>query len=197
MKIKSMFWLGAALCALASCGGPSVTVKKEIEKSPETIQKEREERGEYLVGIMGCHDCHSPKIMGPKGPEPDPNRILSGHPADVPLPAYDKAILKDYVLFNMSNTAFIGPWGVSYAANLTPDESGLGSWTEEQFIMALTKGKFKGTEGSRNLLPPMPWQAYAAMSAEDAKSIFAYLKTVKPVKNIVPQAEINPPPPAM
>lgn len=63
-------------------------------------------RGEYLVQILGCNDCHTPKIMTEKGPVPDPNRLLSGHPADEQLaPIADKGILKGYALFNMSLTA--------------------------------------------------------------------------------------------
>ena len=83
-------------------------------------------------------------------------------------------------------TAAAGPWGVSFAANLTPDQSGIGTWTEEQFKKALTQGKFKGLDGARILLPPMPWFNFTELKDEDTKAIFAYLKSLPPVKNVVP-----------
>jgi mono/diheme cytochrome c family protein len=144
-------------------------------------------RGAYLVNAMGCDDCHSPKIFGPNGPVPDPERRLSGHPADMPLGRIDKSALHDWVLFNAHNTAVVGPWGVSFAANLTSDQTGIGSWTEEQFIKAIREGKLKGLDGTRPLLPPMPWPSYAQLTDEDLKAVFAYLKTVKPIQNIPPQ----------
>jgi hypothetical protein len=143
------------------------------------------ERGKYLVGIMGCGDCHSPKVMGPRGPEPDPTRLLSGHPAGEQLPPVPKDAA-GWALFSMGQTATVGPWGTSFAANLTNDATGIGNWTEEQFIRALTKGLYKGLEGSRPLLPPMPWQNYVDMEDGDLKAIFAYLKSTKPVENVVP-----------
>ncbi len=86
----------------------------------------------------------------------------------------------------MGGTAAKGPWGTSFAANLTPDPTGLGNWSEEQFFNAMRKGYYKGIEGGRMLLPLMPWPAYAQMTDEDLRSIFAYLKSLPPVKNIVP-----------
>jgi len=143
-------------------------------------------RGEYLVTIMGCDDCHSPKKLGPNGPEPDMDRRLSGHPASMPLGSYRQSDLKSWVLFNQNLTAFVGPWGVSFAANLTSDESGIGSWSEQQFIKALREGKLKGMDNSRPLLPPMPWPNFSKASDEDLKAIFSYLKSTKPINNVVP-----------
>ena len=90
-------------------------------------------------------------------------------------------------MFYPDLTAAAGPWGVSFAANLTPDQSGIGTWTEEQFKIALTLGKFKGIKGSRMLLPPMPWFNFTEMKDEDVSAVFAYLKSIKPVRNVVPQ----------
>ncbi len=143
-------------------------------------------RGEYLVGIMGCNDCHSPKVMGAQGPEPVAGKLLSGYAADRPLPARNADAMKDWVLFNNDNTAAAGPWGVSFAANLTSDPTGIGTWTEEQFKRALTQGKAKGITSNRMLLPPMPWPNYRTIKDEDLKAIFAYLKSTKPVANVVP-----------
>jgi len=146
--------------------------------------------GEHLVTIAGCNDCHTPKKMGPQGPEPDMSLMLSGHPAQMPIPPVDrKAAEQKGIASTQTLTAWVGPWGVSYAANLTPDSSGLGNWTEAQFIKCLREGKWMGLDGTRQLLPPMPWQGIAQMSDDELKAIFAYLKSIPPIKNIVPQAQ--------
>lgn len=146
----------------------------------------RIQRGQYLVTIMGCNDCHSPKKMGPMGPEVDSSLMLSGHPASMPLARVDAGTAKSWILFNQNLTAFVGPWGASFAANLTSDETGIGNWTEKQFLKAIREGKYKGMDNSRPLLPPMPWTMYRNASDEDLKAIFAYLKSTKPVSNRVP-----------
>ena len=143
-------------------------------------------RGKYLVNTSACHDCHTPKIMTPKGPELDTTRLLSGYPSSAPTPKVNKNALKDWVLMSPDLTSAAGPWGVSFAANLTSDETGTGNWTEEQFFTAIRKGKYKGLEGGRSLLPPMPWQVYSGMTDTDLKAIYEYLQTTKPVSNIVP-----------
>lgn len=145
------------------------------------------DKGRYLVTIMGCADCHAPKTMTPQGPVPDPKLGLSGHPASIPVGKVAKDALTDWVLFHPMNTVAVGPWGASFSANLTPDETGIGTWSEEQFIIALTEGKSKGIRTARPLLPPMPWPNYANMKKEDLVAIFAYMKSCKPVKNLVPQ----------
>jgi hypothetical protein len=154
---------------------------------PELTKEQKIKRGEYLVTIGGCDDCHSPKIMGAKGPEIDMEHRLSGYPANRPFPAFDSAVVKKgMVLFNEDLTAAAGPWGVSFAANLTSDATGAGSWPEENFIRAIRKGKFKGLENSRELLPPMPWYNFAVLTDEDLTSIFAFLQSTKPIENVVP-----------
>ena len=89
-------------------------------------------------------------------------------------------------MFNEDLTSAAGPWGVSFSANITSDSTGLGNWTEAQFFKALREGKFKGLDQSRPLLPPMPWQNLKHLTDEDIRSIFAFLKSTKPVKNVVP-----------
>lgn len=143
------------------------------------------EKGRYLVEIMGCADCHAPKKMTAQGPIPDPDLGLSGHPAKIPMGKVVKT--QDWVLFHPMNTIAVGPWGASFSANLTPDATGIGSWSEEQFIIAMTEGKSKGIRTARPLLPPMPWQNYVHMKKEDLSAIFAYLKSCKPIENLVPQ----------
>ena len=175
-------------CALyfVSCTNGQEAANKDataVTPDPEAITK----HGEYLVGIMGCNDCHSPKRMGEKGPEIIPELMLSGYPADRPVVEFkDSLIQKGFAIFYPDLTAAIGPWGTTFAGNLTPDETGIGNWTEEQFKKALTEGKFKGLDNGRMMLPPMPWQNYVNMSDEDINAIFAYLKSIKAVSNVVP-----------
>lgn len=143
--------------------------------------------GEHLVLIAGCHDCHTPKKMGPKGPVWDMDRALSGHPAQQPLPELDRSDLESKgVAATQGATAWVGPWGVSFAANLTSDATGIGNWTEEHFFTALRDGKFKGIPNNRPILPPMPVEVTREMTDDEIRAIFTYLKSTKPIKNLVP-----------
>ena len=119
------------------------------------------------------------------------DRMLSGHPADMPVAKYDTETAKNWILFNQMLTNYIGPWGISYSANLTPDSTGIGSWTEATIFKAIREGKYKGLDNTRPLLPPMPWQEYRNATDEDLKAVFAYLKSNKPIRNVVPTAKIN------
>jgi len=175
------------LAVMMACSGPEE--KSEQAQNVETSQEELIKRGKYLTTIGACHDCHSPKIFTPTGFELDTARIFSGHPQDEKIPSIVST--KDWVLFGQGLTSFVGPWGVSFSANLTPDDTGIGNWSLEQFKTALRKGKYKGLEGSRPLLPPMPWQMYKNFTDEDMQAIFTYLKSIKPVQNVVP-APISP-----
>lgn len=180
--MKKLLLLLAAGSILYSCTPPAT--EKKVSESDSTAT--RLERGKYLVTIGGCHDCHSPKIMTEQGPVPDPSLLLSGHPGNIPLPPSDTATAKNWILFFPMGTAAKGPWGTSFSANLTPDVTGIGNWTEQQFFNAMRKGWYKGMEGTRMLLPLMPWQGYANLTDEDLRSIFAYLKSLPPVANVVP-----------
>jgi mono/diheme cytochrome c family protein len=158
----------------------------------DAASRDRISRGEYLVTITGCHDCHTPLIMGESGPQRDPRRILSGHPQDMVIDAPAPRSQQWGGAFAPTLTAWSGPWGVSFTANLTPDpETGvLRDFTEEQFIQTMRTGRHQGR--GRKILPPMPWDVYAKMTDEDLKSVFAYLRQVTPVRNKVP----DPLPPA-
>ncbi len=148
-------------------------------------KKARVERGAYLVGMMGCNDCHTPWKMGPQGPEPDMTRALTGHPQEVVMPPAPAASGPWIWHGGATNTAFAGPWGVSFTANLTPDkETGLGTWTEEMFIATMRTARHQGK--GRPILPPMPVKMIGRANDEDLKSIFAYLQSLAPVKNKVP-----------
>lgn len=152
--------------------------------------------GEHLVTLCGCNDCHTPKKMGPNGPEPDMSLILSGHPSQTPpLPMGQKEAAKRNLIVTQTLTQWIGAWGTTYAVNLTPDSTGIGAWKEDQFIKALREGKWMGLDGTRPIMPPMPWQMYKNMTDDELKAVFAYLKSIPPVHNMVPQAELVPPSP--
>ncbi|MBZ5859541.1 c-type cytochrome [Flavihumibacter profundi] len=147
-----------------------------------------EKWGQHLVTIGGCNDCHTPKKMTEHGLELDSSLTLSGHPEKLPPPDVNRKETEAKGLIVTNDlTTWAGPWGVSFAANLTPDPSGLGNWKEENFFMAIREGKFKGISNSRPLLPPMPWQMLRNMSDNELKAIFAYLKSIPPVKNQVPE----------
>ncbi len=148
-------------------------------------------RGRYLVKVMVCNDCHTPWHMGPNGPEPDMSRELSGHPEGVAVTAPPALGGAWQWAGAGTNTAFAGPWGVSFTANLTPDpETGLGRWTPETFVAAIRSGRHEGQ--GRPILPPMPWPMYRNASDEDLRAIFAYLQSIPKVRNRVPQP-IDPP----
>jgi mono/diheme cytochrome c family protein len=171
----------AVLCgAVAGCDANG-SVQAAAVNAPTSV-----ERGKYLVQVVGCGDCHTPKKMGPNGPEPDLTRALSGHPEQEKMPAPTPGSQAWPIAVAPDLTAWSGPWGESFAANLTPDQNtGLGIWTEDMFLKAIRTGKHMGT--SRPILPPMPWADFAQMSDADLKAIYAYLRTIKPIVNHVPE----------
>ena len=138
-------------------------------------------RGAYLVRLSGCNDCHTPWKMGPKGPEPDMTRALTGHPSDSRCRRRRRCSRPVGLAGAATNTALAGPWGVSFTANLTPDkETGLGNWTEEMFIATMRTGRHEGK--GRPILPPMPYQIVGALTDDDMKAVFAYLQSLPPVQ---------------
>ncbi len=154
-------------------------------------------RGRFLVNLGGCNDCHTPMIMGEHGPERDAAHLLSGHPQGMTMPPPPAASGPWVWAGSATMTAFAGPWGVSYAANLTPDENtGLGIWSEEMFVTAMRTGRHMGQ--SRPIMPPMPWQSIGELSDEDLAAVFAYLHSLPPIVNHVPdfQPAAAPPGPA-
>ena len=187
-KHFSSVLIGAALLlGAAACMKPAADSEAGAARA-------RVERGRYLVTIGGCNDCHTPLKMGPKGPEPDMARMLSGHPESFPITGATEAPSATWLMtMAASGTAFSGPWGVSFAANLTPDDNtGLGIWTEEMFVKAVRTGRHMGV--SRPILPPMPWPNVGAMNDEDLKAVYAYVRSIQPIHNRVP--EPLPPPSA-
>ncbi len=150
-------------------------------------------RGKYLVTVAGCNDCHTPWKMGAEGPEPDMSRMLSGHPQDANFPPAPKLPDGPWItVVGATNTAWSGPWGVSYTANLTPDpETGLGKWTLRNFVDTIRTGRHLGR--GRPVLPPMPIRMYRNFTDDDLEAIYSFLRTIPVVQNRVPE----PLPPAL
>ena len=140
------------------------------------------ERGRYLVQVMDCHSCHTPKIMTPEGPVPDMDRAFMGFPSDGQMPPVEAGGIR----FNNDLTACSGPWGISFAANISNHFTGIGDWDFKQFQTAMRDGKFRGDSQQRDLLPPMPWQAYRELNDDDLKAIFLFLKSSRRIHNVVP-----------
>jgi mono/diheme cytochrome c family protein len=117
------------------------------------------ERGRYLVVVGGCSDCHTPgSFLG----HPDTTRLLGGSDVGFAIPGV----------------------GVFVGRNLTPDpETGLGKWSAEDIVTAITTGK---RPDGRILAPIMPWPALSQLTKTDAEAIAAYLKTLPAVSHKVP-----------
>ena len=173
------------LCCIAVMAALALTGCRT--KPAEAEETASVERGRYLVTATGCGDCHSPKKMGPQGPVEDTARRLAGHPEGSDLPAPPALGAGPWIATaSWDQTAWAGPWGVSYATNLTPDENtGIGSWSEDTFVKALKSGRHMGV--ARPILPPMPWTSLRYLSDTDLRSMYAYLRTLPPVHNRVPE----------
>jgi mono/diheme cytochrome c family protein len=187
---KGSLFAAIAVLFVVSIGAVGFnTLKREEAKGTYRVPSSPQaavQRGEYLVKIMGCNDCHTPWKMGPQGPEPDMARMLSGHPEKIGKLPNLKAPGPYVSMGSPTNTAYSGPWGVSYAFNLTPEQNtGIGIWTEEMFVQTIRTGRHMGV--SRPVNPPMPWPAYRNATDEDLKAVYAYLRTIKPIVNRVPE----------
>ena len=162
----------------------------ETAAPPAMTKQDSVKRGEYLVMIMGCHDCHSPKIFTQTGEMMyDTTRLLSGHPAGSPDPTLGKkgsTAPQEGLVLGADLTSYIGPWGHSYSANLTPDVTGLGEWSFDMFKKAFTEGKYNGLDNGRPIMPPMPWQNFRYINNEDIHMIWTFLRSLKPISNTVP-----------
>ena len=181
-------------CSNNKTDEPATTVTTEAEKPNFGGYETQAKWGEHLVTIAGCNDCHTPKKMTPMGPADDSTLMLSGHPEKLPAPDVDrKAMESKGLVVTADFTSWVGPWGITYSANLTPDDSGIGNWKEEQFLYALKNSISKGLAGGRPLMPPMSMMPVKHMTDDELKAIFAYLKTIKPIKNY----SVQPTPPAL
>ncbi|MFN2458473.1 MAG: cytochrome c [Chitinophagaceae bacterium] len=194
MHIKTKTKIIAAFAVLIiACNSNDSSSKGDKKEDISAIRNRENDdligRGEYLAMVGGCHDCHSPKNFNPHGFTVDSSRLLSGHPANSQLPKVHTTSLQpgNWILMAPDLTAFVGPWGISYAANLTPDSAtGIGSWTEEIFVRTLRTGKHLGQETGRPIFPPMPWEIIGKMTDEDLSAIYAYLRSLPPINNRIP-----------
>lgn len=180
--MRTFVWIGVAgalaTLAFAARGAP----RQAARHGPSSAAVKR---GEYLVTVGGCNDCHTPFMNGPNGPEKDLSRLLSGHPEGLVMPPAPPPSGPWIAAASGTFTAWSGPWGVSYSANLTPDpETGLGRWTVQNFVDAMRTGRHQGR--GRQILPPMPWEDFAKMTDADLKAVFAYLQSIPPLRNHVP-----------
>ena len=184
-RIREVF-TAAALAALAGVALTQPLVAVGADTAKVIAAPDKVARGKYLVTTSGCNDCHTPWKMGAAGPEPDMSRMLSGHPEKMELPAPPPPAGPWVMTAAATNTAWSGPWGVSFTANLTPDaETGLGKWTLRNFRDTIRTGRHMGR--GRPILPPMPIPMYKHFTDEDLEAIYAYLRTIPPVQNRVPE----------
>lgn len=146
----------------------------EDKKSPDAIAgkedslKKMVERGKYLAHHVSlCMDCHSQRDFNQfSGPPKEGTEGMGGD-------AFGEKL---------------GIPGVIYARNITPDTvNGIGKWTDEEIIRAITRGI---TKKGDTLFPLMPYAHYNAMSKEDIYSIIAYIRTLKPNANKVPDRKL-------
>ena len=184
--VTALTMLTTGAIEAAEPASPPATVATQVRLTGDQA------RGQYLMSTSGCMDCHTPWKLGDKGPEPDTTRLYSGHPEQLKMPPAPTLPAGPWVMTaGATNTAWAGPWGVSFTANLTPDvETGLGRWSEADFIRTIRTGRHMGR--GREVLPPMPISVYNHFTDRDLKAIYAYLRTIPPVRNKVP----DPVPPA-
>lgn len=188
MSTKNIVWTTAIIVAaiLLTATLSTATVGAAQEGAAQPNKAAQIKRGEYLVEIMGCHDCHTPAKMGPNGPEQDRSRALSGHPEQLVMPPAPAPTGPWVASIAATFTAFGSPAGTVFTRNLTPDkETGLGDWTVEEFIATMKTGRERGK--GRPVLPPMPVQNLRALSDQDIRALFAYLQSLPPISNRVPQ----------
>lgn len=148
----------AGVLALGACSQPDAGPAAAAQPASAPSQADLLARGKYLASIMDCAGCHRPGALTGQA---KPDTPLSGSQEGFEIPGF----------------------GVVYPPNLTPHETGLGAWTEEQIITAVTKGE---RPDGRILAPIMPSHAYANLTPEDAKALVAYLKSLPPVEHKVP-----------
>ncbi len=191
MKMNNLKTAVFAALALAALGaGCNKNAAQQAAAPDVSYTAAQVTRGAELVNEWKCNFCHTPELRGPDGkPMPNPERLLSGHPQDEKIPdVSDMVITSDAFmefLDNLDNTVWASNDMLVFSANLTPDiETGIGTWTDVQFVGTMKRGMHMGL--GRRLLYPMPWQELAELPDSDLISIYAYLRTIDPVSNKVP-----------
>ena len=182
---KFIYSLFAIFFVLTFLSFTNLFASKEMDKDIQI------KMGKILTEEFGCVDCHSPKIIANDQIMIDESKLFSGHPQGNILPDFSPELIgpeKWRGLYTSSMTAWGGPWGISYSANLTPDkETGIGNWNEENFMSVIKLGIHSSL--SRKMLPPMPWNEASRLGDDELRAIFMYLKSIKPIKNKVPESK--------
>ncbi len=143
-----------------------VEASKGIELPTGEGDAEQVQQGRYLVGLLGCASCHTDGALIGK---PDPKKTLAGSSIGI---AYTNPMVNEFP-------------GAVYPPNLTSDpETGLGKWSVAEITTMLQSGKNRHGQQTMTI---MPWMSYAQLSSDDATAIAAYLKSLPPVINRVPQ----------
>ena len=200
-KIASLFCLCACCFLFYQCNTASTNTPSINDSTANAAScvyggyANQTDWGKHLATTLGCGDCHTPKKMTAQGPADDSSLLFAGHLSQLPAPVISTAELAQGVAATNDLTAWLGAWGTSYAANITPDSTGIGNWKEEQFITCIRQGLYKGLVGTRPIMPPMPIYSYRNLTDDELKALFAFLKTIRPVHNVV--AEYQPPAGAM
>lgn len=186
--VGSVVLVASGMAFLAARGPVLAAEPQAAAAKPKTATPDdaKVARGRYIVSTAGCHDCHTPWTMTEKGPAPDMTRALSGHPESLVMPPPPKPEGPWIGAIGATNTAWAGPWGVSFTANLTPDDdTGLGKWTLRNFLDTIRTGRHLGR--GRPILPPMPIPVYNNLTDDDLEAVYLYLRTIPAVKNKVPE----------
>lgn len=138
---------------------PAPALQKSVDGNVAPPETDSVKYGGYLVTMAGCSDCHTPYVKG----QPDFSRMMAG-----------------------GNTFNLGTFKVT-SANLTPDSTGIGTWTEtaflEKFYIRRDEKGYDYNPGKENTA--MPIHDFAGMTDGDLKSVYAFLRTLKPVKDLV------------
>jgi mono/diheme cytochrome c family protein len=155
LRRKASFWLGGLVLAgaLGLLAFWLVSAPRPLTQAALPEHQADVANGARIYHASGCHSCH----LAPDG--------FAAAAADLPV----------------GGKAFKTPIGILYPPNLTPDpETGLGTWSDLQFVNAMQKGLGRSEE---HLIPAFPYTSYAKMKIEDVLDLKAYLASLTPVSN--------------
>ncbi|MEP7137826.1 MAG: hypothetical protein ABI904_23105 [Chloroflexota bacterium] len=139
--------------------------------------------GQYIVSIAGCADCHTPlkaEYQDPTKWTPDQIKVIAFNA--------DAALDKDKLLAG-GRPFDLGPLGVLFTRNITPDQAtGIGSWSDAEIKLAVQTGVEKD---GKILFPVMPYHTYNGMADADVDAAITYLRSVKAINNTIPPSKVS------